>query len=93
MSDSCTKTSWPAANSWLSLLRQCILNAQTLGEIDPQAQVDQVVFEIQAMLLAANFQNVMTNNSLRLTQARRGVEEVLAQVAVRAKSKMKRIGR
>jgi AcrR family transcriptional regulator len=77
-------------NSWLSLLRQCILDAQTLGEIDPQAQVDQVVFEVQAMLLAANFLFVMTSDSLRLTQARRGVEDVLAGVVVRAKSKMKR---
>jgi AcrR family transcriptional regulator len=80
-------------NSWVSLLRQCILVAQTLGEIDPHAQVDQLVFEIQAMLLAANFLFVMTNDPLRLTQARRGVEDVLAQVAVRAKSKDKRSAR
>jgi AcrR family transcriptional regulator len=80
-------------NSWLSSLRQCILDAQTLGEIDPQAQIDQVVFEIQAMLLAANFLFVMSNDSLRLTQARRGVEDVLAGVAVGAKSKRKRADR
>ena len=58
--------------AWLSLLRQCVLDAQALGEIDPHAEVDQVVFEIQAMLLAANFLFVMTNDSLRLTQARPG---------------------
>jgi len=80
-------------NSWLSLLRQCILDAQTLGEIDSQAQVDQMVFEIQAMLLAANFLFVMTNDPLRLTQAHRGVEDVLARVAVRAESKKKRSAR
>jgi AcrR family transcriptional regulator len=80
-------------NSWLSLLRQCILDAQSLGEIDSQAQVDQVVFEIQAMLLAANFLFVMSNDSLRLTQARRGVEDVLAGVAVGSKSKRKRADR
>jgi hypothetical protein len=80
-------------NSWVALLRQCLLDAQTLGEIDPQAQVDQVVFEIQAMLLAANFLFVMTNDPLRLTQARRGVEDVLARVALGAKSKMKRADR
>jgi hypothetical protein len=80
-------------NSWLSLLQQCILDAQALGEIDPAAQVDQLVFEIQAMLLAANFLFVMTNDALRLTQARRGVEELLARVAVRAKSKDKRSAR
>src|SRR5215813_7694886 len=80
-------------NSWLSLLRQCILDAQTLGEIDPHAQVDQVVFEIQAMLLAANFLFVMANDPLRLTQARRGVDDVLGRVAVRAKSKANRAAR
>jgi AcrR family transcriptional regulator len=80
-------------NSWISLLRQCILDAQGLGEIDPQAEVDQVVFEVQAMLLAANFLFVMTNDPLRLTQARRGVEDVLARVAARAKPKKKRADR
>jgi AcrR family transcriptional regulator len=80
-------------NAWLSLLRQCILDAQTLGEINPQAQVDQVVFEIQAMLLAANFLFVMTNDPLRLTQSRSGVENVLARLAVRAKAKKKRADR
>ena len=80
-------------NSWLSLLRQCILDAQGLGEIDPRAEVDQVVFEIQAMLLAANFLFVMTNDTLRLTQGRRGVEDVLARVAVRAKSKKRQSAR
>jgi len=72
-------------NSWLSLLRQCILDAKDLGEIESRGEVDQVVFEIQAMLVAANFLFVMTNDPLRLTQARRGVEAVLARVAVRAK--------
>jgi AcrR family transcriptional regulator len=80
-------------NSWVSLLRQCILDAQALGEIDPCAEVGQVVFEIQAMLLTANFLFVMTNDPLRLTQARRGVENVLARWAIRAKSKKKRAGR
>src|SRR5262249_7358013 len=79
-----------ALNSWISLLRQCIVDAQALGEIDRGAPVDQLVFEIQAMLLAANFLFVMTNDPQRLTQARRGVEAVLARVAVRAKSKDRR---
>src|SRR5262249_56319155 len=38
-------------NSWLAQLRQCIPDAEALGELDPDAQVDQVVFEILAMLL------------------------------------------
>ena len=75
------------------MLRQCILDAQGLGEIDRPAEVDHVVFEIQAMLLTANFLSVMTNDPLRLTQARRGVEDVLGQVAVRAKSKKRKSAR
>ena len=80
-------------NSWVSLLRQCILDAQASGEIDPRKEVDQVVFEIQAMLLAANFLFVMTNDPIRLTQARKGVENVLARVAARAEPKKKRPAR
>jgi AcrR family transcriptional regulator len=69
-------------DKWLSLFRQCILDAQAAGEIDPQAEVAQAAFEVQAMLLAGNFQFVMTNDPLRLTQARKGVEHVLARLAV-----------
>lgn len=80
-------------NSWVSSLSQCILDAQALGEIDPRAEVGQVVFEVQAMLLAANFLFVMTNDPIRLTQARKGVDNVLARWAVSAKSKKKRSAR
>lgn len=80
-------------NLWVSLLRQCIRDAQGLGEIDVRAEVDQVVFEIQAMLLAANFLFVMTNDPVRLTQARRGVESVLARSVVRTNAKKRRSSR
>jgi AcrR family transcriptional regulator len=69
-------------DTWLSLLRQCILDAQARGEIDPRADVAQAVFEIQAMLLTGNFQFVMSNDPARLSQARQGVEHVLARLAV-----------
>jgi AcrR family transcriptional regulator len=74
-------------NSWLALLRQCILEAQSLGEIDARADVDQAVFEVQAMIYAANFLFVMSNDHIRLIQARRGVHGVLARFAVRTKPK------
>jgi AcrR family transcriptional regulator len=76
--------------NWLALLKQCILEAQNLGEIDPNAEVDQAVFEIEAMLLAANLLFVMMNDPIHLTQGRRGVENVLARLAVSTKSKQKR---
>ncbi|MEE3719470.1 TetR/AcrR family transcriptional regulator [Tumidithrix elongata RA019] len=71
---------------WLSFLSQCIIDAQKLGEIDPNAEVAQVVFEIEAMLLAANFLFVMMNDPIHLTQARRGLENVLARLAVGVES-------
>ncbi|OUL31358.1 TetR/AcrR family transcriptional regulator [Nostoc sp. 106C] len=78
---------------WLTLLRQCILEAQDLGQIDPNAEVAQVVFEIEAMLLAANFLFVMMNDPIHLTQAHKGVENVLSRLAVSAESKKKRSAR
>jgi AcrR family transcriptional regulator len=79
-----------AYDTWLALLRQCILDAQTLGEIDARADVDQAVFEVQAMIYAANFLFVMSNDRIRLTQARRGVDGVLARFAVRPTPQKKR---
>jgi AcrR family transcriptional regulator len=75
--------------NWLTLLRQCILEAQDLKEIDPNAEVTQAVFEIEAMLLAANFLFVMMNDPIHLIQGRRGIENVLSQLAVSTESKQK----
>jgi hypothetical protein len=67
-----------------------MLDAQNLGEIDPKANVDQAVFEIQAMIFAANFLFVMTNDAIRLKQALRGVDGAIARFAVRTTSKKTR---
>lgn len=78
---------------WQSLLRQCLLDAQAARELDPRAELAQAVFEIQAMLLAGNYQFVMTSDRLRLTQARQGVQHVLARLAARPRTKKKRSAR
>src|SRR5262249_50406333 len=78
---------------WLSLLRQCLLDAQACGEIDPGADVAQAVFEIQAMLLTGNFQFVMANDLVRLAQARKGVGHVLARLAINGEPKKRRSAR
>jgi AcrR family transcriptional regulator len=80
-------------DKWHSLFRQCILDAQASGEIDPKADVAQAAFEVQAMLLAGNYQFVMTNDPMRLTQARKGVEHVLTRLAVKEGPKKKRSAR
>ena len=79
-----------AYNRWFGLLRECIMDAQTLGEIGAGADVDQAVFEVQAMIFAANFLYVMSNDPVRLTQARRGVDGVLARFAVVSAPKKRR---
>src|SRR5262245_10287913 len=77
-------------DTWQSLLRQCLLDAQASGKIDPKAEIAQAVFEIQAMLLAGNFQFVLTNDPILLTRARQGVEHVLARVELGEGPKRKR---
>ncbi|WP_295615190.1 TetR/AcrR family transcriptional regulator [Chamaesiphon sp. GL140_3_metabinner_50] len=76
--------------TWLALLRQCILEGQDLGELDPLADVDLAVFEIEAMLLGANFLFMMKNDPIHLIQGRAGVENVLRRLTVSPKSKQKR---
>jgi AcrR family transcriptional regulator len=79
---------------WLGLLEQCFLEGQANGEISPRAEIAQAVFETEAMLIAANFLFVMTNDMLRLTQARQGVEHVLARLSAgSAPQQVKRLQR
>jgi AcrR family transcriptional regulator len=79
--------------NWFSLLTQCILEAQELGEINSQANVDQSVFELEAMLLTANFLFVMANDPVHLARARTGLENVLARLIISPESKKKRLPR
>ena len=76
-------------DQWQSLLRQCILDAQAAGEFDPKADVAQAAFEVQGMLLAGNYQFVLTDDPVRLSQARKGVEHVLTRLAVKKESRKK----
>jgi hypothetical protein len=76
-----------------ALLRQCILDAQACGELDPRANVAQAAFEIQAMLLTGNFQFVLSNDLVRLSQARKGVAHVLTRLAVSEGPRKKRSAR
>ncbi len=74
-------------HEWLSFQKQCVKDAQANGEIDPRADVDQVVFETEAMLMCANFMFVMMNDPTPLAQAHAGVENVLARYAAKSAGK------
>ena len=75
---------------WLSLLKQCFLDAKAIGEIDSAVDVDQVVFETQAMLLTANFFFVLTNEQTPLKRARIGADNLLARLVAIPQTKKKR---
>jgi AcrR family transcriptional regulator len=75
---------------WQALLRQCYRDAQAAGDVDAEADVEQAVFETHAALLAANLFFVLTDDLTPLTQARQGVENVIARLAVRSEPRKKR---
>lgn len=72
---------------WLSLLRQGILDGQALGEVDADIDVDQAVFEIEAMTLAANFLFVMSSDIAHLQQSNAGIENILERIAAKPANK------
>lgn len=78
---------------WNSLLTQCYLDAQALGEIDAGADVPQTVFETAAMLIAGNFMYVMKNDPTTLKRARQGVENILARLVPLSEPKKKHASR
>ena len=74
---------------WLGLLEDCLHAARKNGEMDFGGEVTQAVFEVNAMLLAANFQFVMSQDREPLMQARKGVQHVLERGGLNAKAKKK----
>ena len=64
---------------WAGLLGQCVAEGQAAGEIDPRAEIEQIVFEIEALLLAANFLFVMTGDGKVLGRGREGVKRLLSR--------------
>jgi hypothetical protein len=65
------------AAQFISALRQ----ASEDGEIQSDADLDQLVFEITAMMFRANFAWVVTEDEHVLNQARMGIRSVLSRVA------------
>lgn len=76
--------------TWLSLLKQCLVDAQAQGEIDAEADVAQAAFETEALLLAANFLFVMLNSPTPLAQAREGLENVVLRLGGASGQRKKR---
>ena len=67
--------------AWIAQFISALRQACDDGEIQPDADLDQLAFEITAMLFRANFAWIMTEDEHVLNQARVGIRGVLSRVA------------
>jgi AcrR family transcriptional regulator len=63
---------------WLGELESAVRDAQGEGSIDEDEDPAQIVFEIEAAIVLANFQYVVTQTSEPIERARRAVERRLS---------------
>ncbi len=66
---------------WAAQFIVALRQAREAGELSRGADVDQLVFEITAMMFRANFAWIVTEDERVLDQARVGVKNVLAHAA------------
>jgi AcrR family transcriptional regulator len=66
---------------WLAQFAEALGQAVAVGELPRDTDIDQMVFEITAMLVRANFTWVITGDTRVLDQARIGIRHVLERVA------------
>jgi len=71
---------------WLGQLETAVRDAQAEGAIDPSEDAEQLAFELDAYLLLANAQFVISQQSTPIERARRGLERRLAAAAGAAMS-------
>jgi AcrR family transcriptional regulator len=62
---------------WLAALTECLGDAQSRSQLDRAADIAQLVFEVQAMLLAGNFQFILSGDRSSLKRARTGIDRIL----------------
>ena len=78
-------------HDWLTLLGGCLVDARKLGEIDRRSDLDQATFEIEALLVAANFLFVINDDRSSLDRARTGFQSLLRRLSpARATARRKR---
>jgi AcrR family transcriptional regulator len=67
---------------WLGQFTEALGQARDSGELPRETDIDQLVFEITAMLVRANVTWVVTGETYVLDQARIGIRHVLERVVV-----------
>ena len=71
-------------NEWLQRLQTAVRDAQAEGDIDPSENAEQLAFELDAYLLLANAQFVISRESTPMDRARRALERRLAAASAAA---------
>jgi AcrR family transcriptional regulator len=66
---------------WVAKFISALRQACDDGEIQPDADLNQLVFEITAMMFRANFAWIVTEDERVLDQARLGIQCILSRVA------------
>jgi hypothetical protein len=66
---------------WLGRLEAAVADAQREGDIDPSEDPAQLVFELEAALLLANAQYVVTRTPEPIDRARRAIDRRLGAAA------------
>ena len=79
---------------WLGLFAEALRQAVSAGELPPGTDIDQLVYEVTAMLVRANFTWIVTGDRAALDQARVGIRHVIERAAgpAGARSRPKRKG-
>jgi AcrR family transcriptional regulator len=72
---------------WLGEFAEALGQARDAGELPREADIDQLVFEITAMMVRANFTWIVTGDTRVLDQARLGIRNVLEHAVGRPESK------
>jgi AcrR family transcriptional regulator len=75
--------------AWIAQFIAALRQARDDGEIQPAADLDQLAFEITAMLFRANFAWIMTEEDRVLNQARVGIRGILSRVAREIRSNVR----
>jgi AcrR family transcriptional regulator len=66
---------------WVARLGEALQQARDDGELPPDFNLNQLVFEITAMMFQANFAWIVAQEERVLDQARQGIRNILSRVA------------
>lgn len=64
--------------TWLAALHRAIVQAQNCGHLRPEADAQQIAFEIHALILALHYEARFLNNPHAIERAHRGFDRILS---------------